>query len=192
MNRLYFDVETLDLFDTAHRQPADLHFGIAVSFEPEREPSRQWTYYSIARAFDLYRAMCNADQVIGWNCAAFDIPVVTAQLGREFSPDAFKPKEWKPAQVIDLMAQIRDTTGRWYKLEVIAQANLRRGKISDGLTAVQWLNSGDEDLVSQAMEYCREDVQLTYDLHQILLSGQPLILPGRERPGEQQTIEWRM
>jgi hypothetical protein len=46
------------------------------------------------------------------------------------------------------------------------------------------LRSGDPDLVTKALEYCRYDVQLTMDLAAILKRGEPLRLPPRAQRQE--------
>lgn len=90
----------------------------------------------------------------------------------------------------DLFFLIRQATGRWYSLETIAQHNLNRGKLADGQRAAEWLRSGDPEQIAKATEYCRHDVQLTIDLHAILLAGSPLRLPPRAKRQELNEIHW--
>ena len=92
-------------------------------------------------------------------------------------------------RVIDLFDDIRRTTGRWYKLDTIAEANLNRRKIAHGQQAAKWLRSGD---TRRVVAYCRDDVELVRDLYQILARGEALRLPPRPERGETEELQFRL
>lgn len=188
----YFDIETLDFFADDHikalprdQQLAAIRFGCAVTYDSRTDEWREWTADQVV---DLFETLIWASPLAGWNTVGFDWPIIIANAkaaGRW-------PLEIETETVthIDLFAEIRRTTGRWYKLEDVAQATLGRGKLADGQMAAEWLRSGDPELVQKAMAYCRHDVQLVVDLHARLLAGEPLILPPRTARQELNEIRW--
>lgn len=195
---IYLDIETLDFFGDAHikdlpreEQLKALRFGCAVTAQVLPTGEMLWREWGVGHAHQLYRDLLWSPfdtQIVGWNIAGFDIPVIRANLRPDSFEDSF---EIPDDRIIDLFAQIRATTGRWYKLEDVAMATLGRGKLADGQQATEWLRSGDPVLTRKALDYCRHDVQLVMDLHGRLLSGEYLRLPPRTKRGERNEIHWR-
>lgn len=184
---IYLDIETLDFFsDPAikalprDRQLAAMRFGCAVTCEvhTDHECAPRFDAWAENQIVDLYSNLvwCN-QKIVGWNINDFDWPVIVHNV-RAAGVDVLDPGDLSPS-MIDLFHQIRSVTGRWYKLETVAQHNLGRGKLADGQRAAEWLRSGDPALIEKAFEYCRYDVQLTIDLHAIWLAGEPIKLPPR-------------
>jgi DNA polymerase elongation subunit (family B) len=185
---VYFDVEILDWFqdpDIARlprwRQHSALRFGLATTYSTFTGEYTTWMPDEI-RA--LWKHLTQEpDLIVTWNGDEFDIPYIITQAikGGYTTNDPWAALP----QSLDLMSLIRREskrlTGkeRWYKLEVITQANLGRGKIGHGDEAASWLRSGDPELIRQAAEYCQDDVQLIRELHEQLLRGSPLVCPSR-------------
>lgn len=183
MEYIYWDIETLDFFQDPHikrlpraEQIQAIRFGIGVILWPDgmveyNEPT------------EMYHDLCwSGYKTVGWNTLGFDWPIVIASAQRVGYP--ILEVEHETVQHIDLFDAIRQATGRWYKLDVVADANLSRQKLAHGQQATEWLRSGDPEQIQRCFEYCQEDVQLVADLHAILLSGQPLTLPPRPERGE--------
>lgn len=177
---IYLDTETTAFFSDPHiaRLPRAeqipalaTHFGVAVSYDTTHG-WREWWPEQVRALWHTLRD----NQIAGWNVIHFDVPLIqqAAALAGESDPGL------DPWTALDLFAEIRTHTGRWYKLEEIAQANLGRGKSGDGQSAAEWLRSGDAALRSRAADYCRLDVQLVIDLH-ALAQRDGLILPPRAR-----------
>lgn len=186
---IFLDIETLDFFQDPAiaalprpQQLAALRFGVAVTCDAETNEWREWHAADLPA---LWNYLAGRD-LCGWNIRAFDLPVIRANLARCHDyPDA----DVDPlGRVVDLFDDIRQATGRWYKLEVIAQANLGRGKLTDGQQAAEWLRNGDPADIRRAAEYCRQDVALTKELYRILVSGQALRLPPRPERGETEEL----
>lgn len=139
----------------------------------------------------LWAYLLDAAPVVGWNIREFDIPYLMLQLAQRRID---RRDLWETRlPMIDLFAIIKEvsrtTTGveRWYKLDVVAQATLGRGKTADGATASAWLASNDPALVRRAAEYCRNDVALVHDLwHAAQTTG--MICPPRPERGETGTL----
>lgn len=190
---IYLDIETLDFFqDPAikalprEQQLRAMRFGIAVTYNDTGDEWREWLPDQLP---DLW-AYLQGDIVAGWNIRSFDIPVIIhgmARLGHQVDASAIRAR--------DLFYSIRDVTGRWYKLEEIAQSNLGRGKSADGQQAAVWLRewqtTGDIAPLRQALDYCQRDVELERDLYRWLYDGKPLLLPHRPAKGEINPIMWR-
>jgi len=175
---IYLDTETTKFFadpeiarlPRSQQIPAlAAHVGCAVTFD-DAAGWRTWWPGDMAALWASLRGR----QIAGWNVVHFDVPLIqqAAALAGVSDPGL------DPWTALDLFAEIRTRTSRWYKLEEIAQANLGRGKSGDGQLASEWLRSDDPTLAQRAADYCRLDVQLVIDLHQIA-SDLGLLLPAR-------------
>lgn len=187
---IYLDIETLDFFQDAHiaalprdQQLAAIRFGLAVTYRTNLDRWQEWHIDHAVNLCDLL-GWCDLP-IVGWNIIDFDLPVIRCNVRRA----GYEPGEIKQT-VVDLFALIRQATGRWYKLDLVAEANLGRQKLSHGQQATEWLRAGDPDSLRLAAEYCREDVQIVVDLHAKLLTGQPLRLPPRAQRNEINEILW--
>jgi len=109
----------------------------------------------------LWPVLERADMLIGYNSDYFDIPV----LNRYYPGDLSKIRS------LDLMAEVQRALGRRLRLDSLAQATLGRGKIGDGLKAVDWWEQG---LYDKVREYCIEDVRLTRELYDYALANKGL------------------
>lgn len=180
---VYLDIETLSFFEDPEikalprdQQLSAMRFGCAMTYREDVG----WNTWSTESALELYLMLCRCNQpIVGWNVLDFDWPVICHNAER-----AGATINHTSVALIDLFDLIRQATGRWYSLESVSQHNLGRGKLADGQKAAEWLRSGDPLLVAKAFEYCRHDVQLTIDLHTILLRGEPLRLPPRAKRQE--------
>lgn len=178
---------------TSHAQAKIDAAGMLHTWNEETlvEPmSEHWQSFVTDQVGNLYWSLCFAfEPIIGWNITDFDLPVIIHSTDRA----GYNPLEIEYAglNLIDLFDMIRQTTGRWYKLEEVAQVNLGRGKLAHGQQATEWLRSGDPVQIAQALEYCTEDVRLVIDLHEKLLAGESLLLPHRPARQEINDIRWR-
>ena len=98
--------------------------------------------------------------------------------------------EHETIRTLDLFADIRQHTGRWYGLGVVSEATLKRSKLADGQKAAEWLRSGDPADFQKAVEYCTADVELVRELYELWFHGSPIILPPRAERGEINLINW--
>jgi hypothetical protein len=188
---IYLDIETLDFFQDPHiaalpraRQLAAIRFGLAVTYDTG---NGVWNHWFAGDLAGLWEQLAGAEQVIGWNIVSFDLPVIGANLAR-----SGRIIQTGSLPCCDLFDLIRRDTGRWYKLDVVAEANLGRRKLSHGQQAVEWLRAGDAESLRLAAEYCQEDVQIVMDLHNLLAAGKPLRLPARRERREHNELFWRL
>lgn len=191
---IYLDIETLDFFQDPHiaalprnEQITAIRFGCAVTYNSAAGQWRQWREADVGHLrYYLYQANT---PIVGWNIVDFDWPVILHSVQR-LGYAIGEPGKQPP--MINLFALIRQATGRWYKLDVIAEENLGCTKTSHGQQATEWLRSGDPQLIQKALDYCEADVMITADLHQVLLEGLPLSLPPRPARGEHNYIHFRL
>jgi hypothetical protein len=171
------DIETTKFFDhpdvaglPRKRQIDALPFGLAVTYDSQNDEYRYWM---AARGLWEYLLSCN--QVVGgWNIIRFDIPIITRTAADAGMPD---PGLTSP-EVLDLFDRIIVHTQRWYGLGFIAEVNGLGGKAGDGKQASEWLNSGDAALIQRCAEYCKRDVELTWQLYEKART-EGLYLPAR-------------
>lgn len=97
----------------------------------------------------LLERLRGASLVVGYNCKAFDYPVL-APYCRGVTPRAFP--------TLDLMEDIARELGFRVGLDNVATATLGRGKSAGGLDAIRWFREGAFDLLEK---YCRDDVEVT-------------------------------
>jgi hypothetical protein len=138
---------------------------------------RDWTQ-SLVHLLWTHLSMPNT-RVVGWDILEYDLPIIRNC--------AQQPET--PLQTLDLSAQIEAATRRHYKLDSVARTNLGRGKIQDTQIVIGWLRSGDPISMEKATGHCHNNAQLVFDLMKLIKQGQPLILPGRRLPDEEDT-EW--
>jgi hypothetical protein len=196
---IYLDIETLDFFQDEHikslpreQQLAAMRFGCAVLFNSVAGDWLEFTQGALDDLWCYVRYIPSQSPhtiLVGWNIINFDWPVICSNVKRRDNAD-YLMRRGRDPEFVDLFALIRQHTGRWYSLETVAQHNLGRGKLADGQRAAEWLRSDDPEQIAKAMEYCRYDVQLTIDLHAILLRGEPLRLPPRAKRQELNEIHW--
>ena len=91
------------------------------------------------------------DLVVGFNIASFDYEVLRA----------YTPYDLRKLPTFDLLQEIHQVLGFRLSLAHLAENNLGKGKISDGVQAVKWFREGAWDPL---IEYCKLDVILTRDL----------------------------
>ena len=89
--------------------------------------------------------------VIGFNLDAFDMPVLSAELG-----------DWVlDLPTLDLLKLVQQSLGHRLSLDALAVATLGRSKTGSGLEALELYRQKEWDKLK---EYCLEDVKITKDL----------------------------
>ena len=108
--------------------------------------------YEEDQAGALVEKLMQADLIIGFNHLKFDYGVLSA----------YTTKDLKSKPNLDLLQEIYQVLGRRIGLGALGETTLGRPKTADGLQSLEWVKQGRMDLV---MEYCVEDVRLTWDLY---------------------------
>lgn len=152
MTTLIFDLETQLLAEDVGgwNNISKMKLAVAVTLNPE---TGEFVHYREADASALLDALRAADLVVGFNTDRFDFEVLRPYAGNT----PFQPKS------LDMLVQLQSTLGFRLSLDALAAATLNKGKSADGLQAVRWFREGK---IEQVLEYCQQDVQVTYDLYQ--------------------------
>lgn len=122
------------------------------------------------RSFDenelgqLWPILERADRIIGYNSLHFDIPI----LNYQYAGDLLQLPQ------LDLLAVIKESSGKRYKLDDVAKATLNISKSADGLAAIRWYEEGK---IQQIKEYCEQDVKVTKEVYEFGKQNKQLFYP---------------
>lgn len=105
-----------------------------------------------------------ADLVVTWNGILYDIPVLSALLGRRINLNGHY-------DILDEIWKNVPRKEKGWSLDKIAQETLGRGKNGKGVSAPHLFQSGQ---IAKLFTYCMEDVALTRDLFYTIQRGEPL------------------
>lgn len=174
---LVFDLETKYLSDDVGgwSHIPSMGMSVAVTYCVERD---EFITYTEAEAHDLIAALNAARLVIGYNIVRFDYAVLR---GYSFAP----VREDRPT--LDLMIPLYEALGFRPKLEDLAAATLGVGKLGDGLDAVRWFREGN---LQKLIEYCKQDVQVTYDLYAFGKEHGYVLLRDRRKGTRRVPVNW--
>ena len=108
----------------------------------------QYIAFTEDKLQDLFPRLEKASYVIGYNSAGFDLPVLQAYYhGNVAALSSF-----------DMLEDIRQTTGRRFSLNDVAQSTLGVKKSGHGLQATEWYKTEEIDKI---IKYCTDDVKIT-------------------------------
>jgi DEAD/DEAH box helicase domain-containing protein len=149
---LVFDVETKNLAEEVGGWDhiRDLGLAVAVTYEPETGTYRS---YQEAQAGDLVDALRAAKLVVGYNVLRFDCEVL-----RAYTEDTLAD-----LPTVDILRDLYRALGWRPKLDSVAGATLGEHKSADGVQAVEWFRTGQ---VQRVIDYCRQDVEVTWRLYE--------------------------
>lgn len=170
----FFDVETQDRIAQMPGRSHDEkvpHLQISVAcvltapshlcMRPEDAPEalQQATTHSFWREKDgdmraMIELLLNARAVVGFNVFGFDYKVLKKHArGGEMMAISIK--------TLDVFSRVRETTGTWYKLDLLLTLNGLAAKTGDGLEAITMYENGEYE---RLQSYCASDVRLTAQL----------------------------
>lgn len=113
-----------------------------------------------------------ADVIVGYNCLAFDFPLIKRFYKPVSGLSAAQRYIEHRSKTLDIMARVRDVTGTYYKLDKLLMENGIPVKCGDGQKAVQMWAANDRENLER---YCATDVDVTAKLsliENIKISGQ--------------------
>lgn len=148
MRRITFDIETEGDFRT-NGDFSNLEVTVVGIHD---STTNEYSSFLRHELHNLWPVLERADILVGYNSDHFDIPI----LGKYYAGDLTKIKS------IDLLKEVKNVLGRRLKLDNLAEATLGKGKIANGLEAVNWWKNGEFEKVR---EYCIDDVRITNELY---------------------------
>jgi DEAD/DEAH box helicase domain-containing protein len=164
MNYIVFDIETRNIFsEVGSNDPKDLDISVVSIYEKKTNSMKSFLQEEFKNMWSIFES---ADAIIGYNSEHFDIPLLNKYYNGNLSS----------IKSIDLMAAIKKSIGRRLKLDSVAEGTLGRGKIANGLEAVEWWKQGKIDLIKK---YCEEDVMITKDIFEYALNNKKLLVKDK-------------
>ncbi|MFW0871160.1 MAG: ribonuclease H-like domain-containing protein [Patescibacteria group bacterium] len=149
MNRIIFDIETKNFFDTVHStNPADLDISVVCLYESTTDTYHSFTEDQFDEMWDFFR---RADTIVTYNGNHFDIPCL----------QAIAPIDLSHIHHIDIFEDVYKASGKKLGLDAIAQATLGIAKSGHGSDAIAWWNAGE---VQKIIDYCLQDVRVTKEV----------------------------
>ncbi len=173
---LVFDLETKFLADEVGGWNHIREMGVSVAVTYHVEEDR-FTAYTEPDVPLLIQALTEARLVIGYNIMRFDYEVLSAYT--------FLPlRQTVPS--LDLMLSLQRVLGYRPRLADLAAGTLGTGKLGDGLDAIRWFRAGQMD---KLIAYCRQDVQVTYDIYKFGKENGFVLVQGRYGT-DRAHVEW--
>ncbi len=164
MKYIVFDVETKNIFsEVGSNDPKDLDISVVSVYESDSDSIKSFTQEEFSQMWPIFE---RAEIVVGYNSDHFDIPL----LGKYYNGNLSQIKS------IDIMAEIKKSFGRRLKLDSVAEGTLGRGKIANGLEAVEWWKQGKVDLIKK---YCEEDVLITKDIFEYIRKNKKVLVKDK-------------
>ncbi|MFA6426858.1 MAG: ribonuclease H-like domain-containing protein [Candidatus Magasanikbacteria bacterium] len=123
-----------------------------------------YTSFEESELKQLWPILEKAQCIIGYNSEHFDLPI----LNKYYTGDLLR------FQNLDILKIIKESTGKRYRLNDIAQATLQISKSADGLQAQTWYEEGKMDEIKK---YCEQDVKVTKELYEYGKKNRMLYFP---------------
>jgi DEAD/DEAH box helicase domain-containing protein len=164
MRKIVLDLETRNwIQDVGSKDPAALDISLVGLYDYETR-----MYYSfIQEEFErLWDFLENTDQIITYNGDHFDIPILNKYFKRDGRGDLTTLRS------LDLMKEIKMASGRWPKLDQIAEGTLKVNKSGKGGEAVEWWKQGE---VEKIRKYCLDDVRITKEIYEYALQNKKVL-----------------
>lgn len=150
MHKVVFDIETKNIFhDVGKNDPALLDLSVIAVYDSGTD---EYTSYTEEELPKLWPIIENADMLIGYNSDHFDIPLL----------NKYYPGDLRRIKSLDLLKEIKNASGKRYKLDNIANATLGEQKSANGLQAIQWWKRGE---IEKIRKYCIQDVRVTKGIY---------------------------
>lgn len=164
MRKIVFDIETKNIFqDVGSRNPADLDISLVGLYDYE---TNKYHTFLEEEFEEMWKIINKADVLISFNGDYFDIPLLNKYYKKAGLGDLTKIRS------LDVFREIKNSSGRWLKLDKIAEGTFGINKSGDGLEAVAWWRQGEIDKIRK---YCLDDVKITKDVYEFALKNKKVI-----------------
>lgn len=164
MRKIVFDIETKNIFqDVGSRNPEDLDISVVGLYDFETNKYHTFLQEEFDSMWEIFK---KTDLMITFNGEYFDIPLLNKYYKKAGLGDL------KQIRSLDIFKEIKQTSGRWLKLDKIALGTFGINKSGDGFDAVKWWNEGK---VEEIKKYCLDDVKITKDVYEFAMKNKKLI-----------------
>ncbi len=171
MHIVYFDLETKYSAEEVGGWSNIEDMGMSVGILWDTEDSKFHIYLEddAQKMIDHFKRV---EMIVGFNHIGFDHRVVA---GSRYSTRQDRQRlytELAEMNNFDMLIELKKILGHRLKLDSIARPTLGAGKSADGLQALEWYKEGKLDKI---IEYCKDDVKVTRDVHQYALEKGELL-----------------
>ncbi|MDH4225354.1 MAG: ribonuclease H-like domain-containing protein [Deltaproteobacteria bacterium] len=186
MRILYFDLETKysadDVGGWGHID--EMGMSVGVLWDSRDQKFHVYLEHQIRQ---LISHLKQGDLIVGFNHVEFDHRVLS---GCEPAGEARQRLylELVSLNNFDMLTEVKKILGHRLKLDSIARPTLQAGKSADGLQALQWYKEGKMDLI---IEYCKQDVEVTRQIHEFALKQGHLFYESRSGV-RQVDLDWNL
>jgi len=173
---VFFDLETQRLAEEVGGW-ANVHLmrvAVAALYNLRTET---FEIFSEEQVDSLLKYLGEFDLVVGFNIKRFDYQVLGAYTGFDF----------RKLPTFDILEDIYHRLGFRLSLAHLAEQNLGKTKLADGIQAVRWFREGNIDALT---EYCKEDVAITRDLFDRGLRNGYLLYKNRDGHSVRLPVNW--
>lgn len=174
---LAFDLETQNSFDDVGGRDniSALKMSVGITYDPDRD---SFEVYPEGRVRELIADLLDAQVVVGFNTRKFDYEVLRPYAdGRDVSK----------IKTIDLLEKLQEVLGHRVKLDSCAEATLGTKKSGHGLQAIEWFRQGQ---VSKLVEYCKDDVKITYQIYEFGQKNGHIFITDRSGGKKKVAVTW--
>ncbi len=164
MRKIVFDIETKNFFpDVGSNDPADLDIALVGLYDYETNTYDSFLEEDFPR---LWPVLEKSDVLITFNGDHFDIPLLNKYYKAAGRGDLSKIRS------LDVFKEIKQSSGRWLKLDMLAEGTLGTNKSGKGGEAIVWWRNGE---IEKVRDYCLLDVRLTKDIYEHALKNKKLM-----------------
>ncbi len=164
MRKIVFDIETKNIFqDVGSRNPEDLDISVVGLYDFETNKYHTFLQEEFDAMWEIFK---KTDLMITFNGEYFDIPLLNKYYKKAGLGDL------KDIRSLDIFKEIKQTSGRWLKLDNVAKGTFGISKSGDGLEAVKWWREGK---IEEIKKYCLDDVKITKDVYDYILKNNKVI-----------------
>ncbi|MBU0660974.1 ribonuclease H-like domain-containing protein [Patescibacteria group bacterium] len=142
---IVFDIETIGDI----KNLSTMKVTVVSIYEYETDSYRSFEEHELK---ELWPILEKAERIIGYNSEHFDVPI----LNRYYTGDLTIIPH------LDLLKVIKESCGKRFKLDDVAQATLQMKKSADGLIAMEWFRQGE---IQKVKDYCEQDVRVTKEVY---------------------------
>jgi len=172
-----FDLETqLSARDVGgwHRA-ARMRVSCAVLYDSVEDVYRSYTEEQVPQLIQRFE---HYDWIVGFNSRRFDYRVLSAYTDIDFSQ----------LPSLDILEEVKQHLGYRLSLDHLAGATLGEHKTGDGLKALRWWKEGR---LAELMDYCRQDVRITWELLRFGMRHGFLLFTNKAGQAVRLPVNWR-